>query len=105
MIGVLAAAQKADLTITVPAPVISEWFRGNPKRFRAILEAVTVENLTPFLAEKAGKALIGLPPSVSVVDAVVMASAARRGDHVYTSDIPDLQKLQNYFPSVRIFQV
>jgi hypothetical protein len=32
----------------------------------------------------------------------VMASAARRGDVVYTSDIDDLQRLSAYFPSVRV---
>jgi hypothetical protein len=39
---------------------------------------------------------------VSLVDAVVMASAAQRRDIVYTSDLPDLQALQSHFPGVRV---
>jgi hypothetical protein len=38
--------------------------------------------------------------SPSHVDAVVMASAARRGD-VYTSDFRELTRLQRYFRAVR----
>lgn len=37
------------------------------------------------------------------VDAIVVASAARRGDAVYTSDVDDLERLRAFFPSVRIF--
>lgn len=105
MVAALAAAQKQDLPIVVPAPVLVEWFHGQPRRINEVLDAVHVENLTERLARIAGEALIGLPDSVSVVDAVVMASAAQRGHYVYTSDIPDLQHLQRPFPAVRIFKV
>ena len=104
MLAVLAAAEEEQLPIHVPAPVLVEWFRGKPKRFHKILDAVRVEPLTEQLAQIAGEALLGLPNSVSVVDAVVMASAAQRGDRVYTSDIPDLQHLQIPFPSVKLFK-
>jgi hypothetical protein len=33
---------------------------------------------------------------------VVMASAARRGDIVYTSDVGDLTRLRAVFPGVRV---
>ena len=36
------------------------------------------------------------------IDAIVMASAARRGDIVYTMDMADLSRLQAFFPSVRV---
>jgi hypothetical protein len=39
------------------------------------------------------------------VDAVVMASAARRGDIVLTSDIEDLEALRVAFPDVRVLRV
>jgi hypothetical protein len=39
------------------------------------------------------------------IDAIVMASAARRGDVVYTSDLEDLQRLQPHFPAVRLLSV
>jgi hypothetical protein len=34
-----------------------------------------------------------------------MASAARRGSLVYTSDVGDLEKLRAFFPSVRLLGV
>jgi len=34
-----------------------------------------------------------------------MASAALRGDVVYTSDIQDLERLRRYFPGVRVLGV
>ena len=36
------------------------------------------------------------------LDAIVMASAASRGDIVYTSDFEDLSRLGRCFPSVRV---
>jgi hypothetical protein len=39
------------------------------------------------------------------VDAIVMASAAQRGDAVYTNDISDLERLRAFFPGVRVFGV
>ena len=36
---------------------------------------------------------------------LVMASAARRGDIVYTSDLADLELLRSYFPAVRLLAV
>jgi len=40
--------------------------------------------------------------SAIAIDAVVMASAALRGDVVYTSDTADLEKLRCRFPGVRV---
>jgi len=34
-----------------------------------------------------------------------MASAALRGDLVYTSDVGDLERLRAHFPSVRVLGV
>jgi hypothetical protein len=53
------------------------------------------------LAQTAGEALAAIK-SASAIDAVVMASAALRGDVVYTSDIVDLERLRRHFPSVRV---
>jgi hypothetical protein len=39
------------------------------------------------------------------VDAIVMASAAQRGDAVYTADIDDLGRLRSFFPTVRLFDI
>jgi len=102
VVAVLAAADRDDLVVTVPSPVLVEWFHGKPSRINPILNAVIIEPLGELLARTAGEALVGTS-GISVVDAVVMASAAQRGDYVYTSDIPDLQRLQRAFPDVRLF--
>jgi len=39
------------------------------------------------------------------IDAIVMASAAQRGDVVYSSDCDDLVRLQRYFPVVRVLAI
>ena len=61
-----------------------------------------VEPLDERLAKIAGAAagLVG----ASAVDAIVMASAAQRGDVVFTSDLSDLQRLQRVFPDVKLFR-
>jgi hypothetical protein len=70
----------------------------------AILESVEIEPLTSTLAKIAGEALAVIR-SATVVDAVVMASAASRGDIVYSSDVGDLDKLRRHFPGVRVLAV
>ena len=69
-----------------------------------ILAAVDVEPFDEALAKAAGEALAVIP-TATAVDAVVMASAARRGDVVYTSDFDDLARLQTYFRAVRVLAV
>lgn len=86
----------------VPADVVAEWWRGRSDFRESILGFVSVEPLTDPLARLAGEALAKVR-SASSVDAIVMASAAQRGDAVYTADIDDLQKLRAFFPSVRLF--
>src|SRR5258706_11908570 len=87
------------ITITVPVAVVIEWWRGRSDVRERILGGVRVEPLHTALAQIAGEAL-ALVKSASPVDAVVMASAALRGDVVYTSDIQDLERLRRYFPGV-----
>lgn len=55
-------------------------------------EAIDVEPTTDLLARVAGEAMAALP-GTTVVDAIVMASAAQRGGIVYTSDLKDLERL------------
>ena len=87
--------------ITVPIVVIAEWWRGRTKLREQILASVRVEPITDRLAKLAGEALAEVGGSNSV-DALVMASAAQRGDVVYTADLDDLTRLAAYFPSVRV---
>ena len=104
MRDVLERALTTDQPITVPADVVGEWWRGHTDLRERILEAVDVEPLTEALAKRAGEALAATP-GATLVDAIVMASAALRGDIVYTSDIDDLTALRRYFPSVRVLAV
>jgi hypothetical protein len=101
---VLERALARDQPITVPADVITEWWRGRTDLREAILAAVDVEPLTARLAKTAGEALAAVR-GATVVDAVVMASAASRGDIVYSSDVDDLEKLRRHFPGVRVLGV
>jgi hypothetical protein len=59
MIAVLAAAHQADLVVTVPSPVLVEWFHGKPSRINPVLNAVIIEPLGESLARTAGVALVG----------------------------------------------
>ena len=99
----LVAASEDRLVLTVPAVVVAEWWRGRSKRRAAILAAVDVEPTSEVIGRAAGEAMAALPRA-TVVDAIVMASAAQRGDVVYTSDLQDLERLREYFPSVRVLR-
>jgi hypothetical protein len=92
-----------DVRISVPVAVVAEWWRAS-RRQAHVLELVRTEPMTERLAKVAGEALAAVP-GATVVDAIVMASAAQRGDAVYTSDFEDLTKLRAHFPEVRIFSV
>jgi len=102
--------REQDILITAPLPVIGEWWRGRTDWRERILASVKVESLTLDMVKRAGEALARVPATrkgrgPSVVDAIVMASAASRGDVVYTSDVVDLERLQSYFPGVRVLSI
>jgi predicted nucleic acid-binding protein len=90
--------------MTVPSVVVVEWWRGQRGPISRLLDGVTVEPLSFELARIAGEALVKVP-GASVTDAVVMASAAQRGDIVYTADMDDLSRLALHFPGVRLLGV
>jgi len=93
-------AQQLGYELTIPTPVIVEAWRGRPRsaRIASLLEACVIE-----LARVAGEAVAAVK-GATVVDAVVMASAASRGDRVLASDFEDLDRLRSYFPAVRFLQ-
>ena len=101
MSRVFKTAVVDGLVITVPAVVVGEWWRGRSDVRETILHGVRVEWLDPDLAKSAGEALASVR-GATLVDALVMASAARRGDTVFTSDLTDLERLRSYFPGVRV---
>lgn len=101
---VMHRAQELGIVPLVPADVVADWWRGRSDIREAILGSVVVDPLTEKLARRAGESLAAVKGATSV-DAIVMASAAQRGDAVYTGDMDDLERLQRFFPSVRLFEV
>jgi predicted nucleic acid-binding protein len=97
-------AMRRKVPITVPTPVIAEWWRGRSDAREHVKSGLHLEWLSDAIAELAGEALAAVVRS-TVVDAIVMASAASRGDVVYTSDFEDLDRLRAFFPSVRVLEV
>ena len=103
---VFATAIANGVAITVPAVVVTEWWRaGHREKERlALLRSLRVEPLVERLARIAGAAL-GRTRGAGAIDAIVIASAALRGDTIYTSDPADLSALQNANPSFASVQI
>ena len=78
-------ALEDSVAITVPAAVVIEWWRGRTDVRKRILAGVRIESLHPVLAQLAGEALASVA-AAGAIDAVVMASAALRGDMASTTD-------------------
>jgi predicted nucleic acid-binding protein len=105
MLAFMTEALGRGLRITVPTCVIGEWWRGQRGPAARILDAVIVEPLTLVLAKLAGEAM-AIVRGASLVDAVVVASAAQRGDLVLTGDMEDLSRIRDAaFPRVRLRHV
>jgi predicted nucleic acid-binding protein len=116
--GALIALERRDLrmskrlmllrelrtTILVPTAVIGEWWKRRSDWREKILAPMLQEPLDSALAKVAGEATAAVK-GATLVDAIVMASAARAGAVVYTSDFDDLSRLQRFFPSVRVLGV
>jgi predicted nucleic acid-binding protein len=103
---VFYAALAEDLLITVPAVVVAEWWRaGRREKERSkLLRSLHVEALEKHVAMAAGIAL-GLVSKSTTIDALVMASAALRGDTVYTADVGDLERLRAGVPGFGRVQI
>ena len=102
----LKEALQRGIEVTIPTIVVAEVWRGGPRAARtaALLSSCVVEPLHEPLARVAGEA-IGAVEKSTVVDAIVMASAALRGDRVLTTDYDDLARLGARFRTVRILRV
>jgi hypothetical protein len=105
MAKIIHEATAERVAMTVPAAVVAEWWRGGSRRLDGILAMFNVEPLSERLAKLTGAALAAVR-GASVVDAMVMVSAALRGDVVYTSDADDLVRLRDgYFPNTRVLRI
>jgi predicted nucleic acid-binding protein len=98
MVMKLRVLHQAGVPITIPANAVTEfWRKGHGQA--AILALGTIEPVTESVAKAAGEALAKVR-AATVVDATVMASAAARGDRVFTSDPKDMRRLQAHFRAV-----
>ena len=101
----LRAAWRKDRLPVIPAPVVTQVWRSSRQAnlARAINEC-TVEDVDLELAREAGR-LCAAAGSADAVDAIVVASAARRGDEIITSDPRDIWRLANQVKGVRLLLV
>ena len=97
-------ANERQVPITVPTVVIGEWWRGRTDLRETIRMSVRIEPLTDAIARLAGEALAKVKRATTI-DAFVMASAALRGDVVYTGDVDGLERLRIFFPGVRVLSI
>lgn len=104
VLQLLRAAAIRKMPVTVPVAVIAEWWRGRTDVREAILATMLIEPMDVALARSAGEALAAIPRATAI-DAIVTASAARRGDVILTSDPSDLTRLADHFGSVRVLAV
>jgi predicted nucleic acid-binding protein len=100
-LALLRACRLAKARITIPAAVVAEWWRG---QHSALLEGCTLESLSPELARAAGMLLVQTG-GANAIDAIVIASAAQRGDLVVTSDRSDLEELARHVRGVDVERV
>ena len=100
----LRTAIKNKTPLVVPTAAIAEWWRGRTDAREALLGLVTVEPFDTVLAKMVGEAMRRVRDS-TLADTIVMASAARSGGVVLTSDFDDLTRLQLHFPGVRVLEV
>jgi predicted nucleic acid-binding protein len=103
-VAFLKLARTDGARAVVPSVCVGEWWRGRTDVRERILAAVVVEHTDDDLVKVAGEALAAVPKA-SCIDAIVMATAARYGGIVVTSDVHDLFQLQTAFPDVRVLRV
>jgi len=102
--GLLTVAHEDGWSVSAPSTAVAEWWRGRTDLREAILASIEVEPVTTSLARVAGEALASVR-GATLADAIVMASAALRGDRVLTGDVTDLSRLRAHFPAVVVLGV
>ena len=102
--SIYRAAMLANVQVNVPTPVIAEWWRARSDVRDMIRSGLTIEPLSESVARLAGEAIAAVA-GAGVIDAIVMASAAARGDVTYTGDFDDFERLRTFFPSVRVLSI
>lgn len=89
----------------VPALALAQaWRSPRQARLAQLVKACWVEPLDESLAKSAGE-LCAAAKTSDVVDAAVVASAAKRGDVVLTSDPKDLRRLASVTGLVEVIKL
>ena len=105
MLGFMTSLLARGRRITVPTAVVCEWWRGQRGPAARILDSVLLEPLSSSLAKVVGETMSAVR-GATLVDVIVVASAARRGDMVLTSDVDDITRIRDIaFPGVRVQRV
>lgn len=90
---------------TVPAPVITQaWRSPRQVNLARALQHCVIDATDEAMARHAGE-LLATSGAEDAVDAIVVASAARRGDVVWTSDPDDITALASATANVAVFAV
>lgn len=105
--AVLTSAARQGALIRTPAAALAEVYRGNRADAavnRVLRSAALAVNTTPRIARIAGGLLSRHhPPSVSAVDALVIATAIRLGGALVATHAPDdLRTLATDHPNVKV---
>lgn len=101
----LRAAQREGILPVVPAPVVTQvWRSGRQANLGRALKACAVEPVDDDLARQAGE-LCAAAGTSDAVDAIVVASAARRASTIATSDLVDLARLAESAKGVELHPV
>jgi len=98
----LKAAVSGGVRPVLPAPVLTQvWRSGRQANLGRALGHLRVEATDEGLAREAGR-LCALAGTDDAVDAIVVASAARRRGVVITSDPTDIGRLAAHVSDVRL---
>lgn len=110
-----ALLAQRPVVVTTPAVVVGEWWREQRGPAAKLLDArrIQVEDVTRSIAERAGRVLAAIKDRkrtdrerLLLVDAIVVVTAAARGNVIYTSDVEDLERLRTAGSfDVKIFHV
>lgn len=91
--ALIKLANDEEATITVPATVLAQVWRGsNLARIAKLLQGCVVESFDGKMAREVGR-LLGMSNTSDVVDGSVVEGVLRRGDAVLTSDPDDIERL------------
>lgn len=104
VLRIVRAAYDDRRIVTAPAVAVAEWWRGRTDTREAIVRGLHIEPIDIVIAKAAGGALAAVPRA-TLADAIVAASAARRGDIVLTTDPHDMLRLAAHFRAIRVLAI